>query len=83
MKKIFCIVSVIIAVCLVANAAFAVPSVKRSNNTFTIEEAVNDDILAQIKAEIGKVDQAKLGFILKKIANDDLARLCAAYPNYD
>ena len=58
----------------------AAPTLKLTRNTFEIAEAVDADILAQIKAGIGKVDQGKLGFSLSKIKDDDLAALCAAYP---
>ena len=66
---------------LATSAAFAAPSVKLSRDTFDIAEAVNDEILAQVKADVDKVDQAKLGFKLSKIKDEDLARLCEAYPN--
>ena len=63
-----------------AYTTFAEPSVKLERNTFAIAEAVNADILAQIKAGIGKVDQSKLGFSLSKIKDEDVTALCAAYP---
>ncbi|MDL2207637.1 hypothetical protein LJB82_02825 [Desulfovibrio sp. OttesenSCG-928-M16] len=76
--KIFLAVMVLSLAC---GTAFAAPSVKLSYSTFTITEGVNDDILAQVKAEMGKVQHAEqLGFVLRKITNDDLAKLCAAYP---
>jgi internalin A len=61
--------------------AFAAPSVKRNKDTFEISEGVNDEILTQIKAEMGEVDAAKLGFRLRKSKEEDLAALCKAYPN--
>ena len=67
----------------VSSTVYAAPTVKRTKNTFAIEEAVNDDILGTIKAEMGQVDQQYLSFALKKITNDDLAKLCAAYPGID
>jgi internalin A len=66
---------------LACGAAFAEPSVKRSGNSFTVVEAVNDEILSQIKAEMGQVKQEQLGFRLEGIKDEDLAKLCAAYPH--
>ncbi len=71
-----------LAVCLLAGYAQAAPSVRLSGSNFTVSEAVNDDILAQIKQNEGKVrDMNKLSFELKKIHNEDLARICSLYPD--
>ena len=68
------------ALSLACGAAHAAPAVKLSKNTFEIVEAVNDDILAQVKTLMDKVDQGQLGFSLNKITDADLAKICAAYP---
>ena len=74
----FTYLAALLALCVAT--ALAEPSVKLSSNTFTIAEGVTDAILEQIKADIGKVDKAKLAFELKKIKNEDLAKLVAAFP---
>lgn len=81
--KWFTILLAVMVVSLTCGVAQAAPSVKRNNNSFAIVEGVNDEILAQIKAEMGEVDQKKLGFALKTITDADLAKLCAAYPGMD
>ncbi|MDL2209494.1 hypothetical protein LJC26_01655 [Desulfovibrio sp. OttesenSCG-928-O18] len=75
--KILTAVMVLSLACAPANAE---PSVERKKNIFTIAEGVNDDILAQVKAEMGQVNQQELGFVLEEIADGDLTKLCAAYP---
>ena len=70
----------LIILTLSAGLAHAEPSVKRNDNTFVIKEGVTDQILSQIKSEMGEVKAEKLGFYIEKITNDDLAKLCAAYP---
>ena len=77
------ILLIVMLLSFVSSTVYAAPTVKRSKDVFIIEEAVNDDILAKIKAEMGQVDQQYLSFALKKITNDDLAKLCAAYPGID
>jgi len=55
-------------------------SVKISNNRITIQDGVNDAVLSEIKKGIGTAKD--LVFILQKInGNDDLAKICAAYPD--
>jgi len=75
------IIATLVTLGLVSSTAVAAPSVKFSYNTFTVTEGVNDAVLAQIKADIGKADKAKLSFKLEKITNEDLARFCAAFPD--
>ena len=60
--------------------AYSQPSVKISNNRITIQEGVNDAILKEIKSGIGTAKD--LVFNLQKInGNEDLAKICAAYPD--
>lgn len=71
-----------LALCLMAGYAQAAPSVRLSGSMFQVKEALNDDIAAQIKADMGKVrDMKKLGFELSKVANEDVAKICALYPD--
>ena len=75
------VISAALVGCLLAVPALAAPSVKLSGSTFTIKEALNDEIVAQIKADEGKVrNKAELGFTADEISNEDLARLCSLYP---
>jgi len=67
--------------CLLASPALAEPSVELDDSTFSITEAVNDQVLAQIRAEMGKVEnKAELAFELEDISNEDLAKICGLYP---
>ncbi len=70
-----------LSVFLLATGVQAAPSVKLSGSQFTVNEAVTPDIIAQIKADEGKVrDMSKLSFRLNKIGNEDLKTICALYP---
>ena len=67
--------------CLLATPVLAEPSVELDDSTFTVKEAVNDQILAQIKADLGKVENmAELAFELEEISNEDLAKICGLCP---
>ncbi len=68
---------------IAVGAVNAEPAVKRSNNSFTIVDGVTDAILDQIKGEMDKVDRKKLSFAVKNFKDEDLAKLCAAYPDMD
>ena len=62
---------------LIAGQAYAAPSVRSSgSNGMTVTEGVTDEILSQLKT----VEQSKLKLVLKKIGNEDLARICSAFP---
>ena len=63
-----------------AGAACAEPSVSLSGSRFTVDEGFTDAVASKIKEDMGKVDQKNLKFYLKKFKNDDLAKLCSAYP---
>ena len=70
------------AVGLMATPLLAAPQAKLNGNNFTVSEGVDDNVLNQIKADMGKLkDPAQLGFALTKIKDEDLARLCQAYPD--
>jgi Leucine-rich repeat (LRR) protein len=81
LRKIILVVLAALILSAFTVAAYAAPSMKRDKDTFEINEGVSDEILSQVKAEMGQVDQSKLRFILKKITNEDLAKLCAAFPD--
>ncbi len=67
--------------CLLASPAPAEPFVELDGSTFTVNEAVNDQILAQIRADMGKLEnKSELAFKLEDISNEDLAKICALYP---
>ena len=73
---------VTLAVGLTVCAAYAAPSVKLSGSQFTVQEGVTDEIAAQIAADKSKIkDMSKLAFELRKVGNEDLAKICAAYPD--
>ena len=70
------------AVGLMATPLLAAPQAKLNGSNFVIAEGVDDNVLSQIKADMGKVKSpAELGFALSKVKDEDLARLCQAYPD--
>ncbi len=71
-----------LSVFLLATGVQAAPSVRLSGSMFQVKEALSDDIVAQIKADEGKVrDMSKLAFDLSKVSNEDVAKICSLYPN--
>lgn len=67
---------------LFASPAMAEPAVELYGSTFTIEEAVNDAIAAEIKKQEGDIENMdELAFVLNGVGNEDLARICTLYPN--
>ena len=78
----FAVFCCLIGISLCAGIANAAPSVKISDkkDNVTIQEAVTNEILEEIKKG---VDETKdLVFKLEKIdSNEDLAKLCEAFPN--
>ena len=70
------------AVCL-ACAALAAPSGRVSYNTVYVNEALNDAIAAQLKADATKIrDRKKLALELNKVAsNADVARAAELFPD--
>ena len=71
-----------LSVFLLATGVQAAPSVRLSGSMFQVKEALNDEIAAQIKADLGKVrDMNRLGFDLSKVANEDVAKICSLYPD--
>ena len=80
MKRFMILVTAALCISLCAGVAYAAPSVKISDkkDRVTIEEGVTAEILAQLKKEIG--DGKGVIFTLKKTNNEDLAKLCAAFP---
>ena len=74
--------SCLIGISLCAGLAHAAPSVKISDrkDRITIDEAVTDEILAEIKKGVGEAKN--LVFVLQKIgSNADLAKICEAFPD--
>ncbi|MBQ1539881.1 MAG: hypothetical protein II132_01815 [Desulfovibrio sp.] len=70
------------AVGLMATPLLAAPQAKLNGSNFAISEGVDDSVLSQIKADMGKVKEpSKLGFALSKVKDEDLAKLCQAYPD--
>ena len=70
------------AVGLMASPLLAAPQVELNGSTFAISEGVDDSVLSQIKADMGSVEDAsKLEFALSEVKNEDLAKICAAYPD--
>ncbi len=73
----------VLTACLLVCPALAEPSLEmdEGDNTFTISEAVTDDILAQIRDGMNKVEnKAELVFELEDINNEDLSKICGLYP---
>ena len=71
----------LLILCLGGQMAWAAPSVKRSGSTFTITEGVTEEVMAAIAKDIGQTKAEFLEFKLEKFTqNDDLAKICAAYP---
>ncbi|MBR6467954.1 MAG: hypothetical protein IKT16_07355, partial [Desulfovibrio sp.] len=67
---------------LMATPLLAAPQARLNGNNFTVSEGVDDSVLGQIKADMGKVrNPAQLGFALTKVKDEDLARLCQAFPD--
>ena len=67
---------------LMATPLLAAPQAKLNGSNFVIAEGVDDNVLNQIKTDMGKVKSpAELGFALSKVKDEDLARLCQAYPD--
>ena len=58
----------------------AAPTAKLSGDGFTIKEGVTYEILAQINAEKGKIKSGHLAFRLEAVNNEDLKKLCSAFP---
>ena len=77
--------SLLLSLCamgLMATPLLAAPQARLNGNNFTVSEGVDDSVLAQIKADMGKVkNPAQLGFVLTKVKDEDLARICQAYPD--
>ncbi|MBR4423719.1 MAG: hypothetical protein IKS68_05795, partial [Mailhella sp.] len=70
-----------LSVFLLATGVQAAPSVRLSGSTFSVKEALTDEIVAQIKADQGKVrDMSKLAFELSKVSNEDVVKICSLYP---
>ena len=70
-----------LSVFLLATGVQAAPSVRLSGSMFSVKEALTDEIVAQIKADQGKVrDMSKLAFDLSKVSNEDVAKICSLYP---
>ena len=67
---------VLLLPCLV----LAAPEIKRNSDGFTITESVTDEFISQIKDEKGQLPAGKLVFRLSKVADADLVKLCAAFP---
>ena len=70
----------LIATGLFASAAFAAPSVKVADGRVTIQEAVTDEIVAEAKKGLGDSKNIDISFS-KFGTNEDLAKICAAFPN--
>ena len=71
----------LIGISLCAGGALAAPSVKISDrkDNVIIQEAVTDEILAEIKKSVG--DKKDLAFTLQKAGSiEDLTKLCEAFP---
>ena len=76
----FTAICYLIVISLCAAAAHAAPSVNVSRNRVTIQEAVTDEILTKTKEGVGETKD--LIFILLKInSNEDIAKICEAYPD--
>ena len=80
LKQTFCGCLTATMLCAASNVG-AEPTVKFNYGTFNITEGVTDAVLELVKADMGKADPAKLKFDVKKINDEDLAKLCAAYPD--
>ena len=72
-------VMILIGLLFSAGSMQAQPSVKIDKGRVTIKEGVTNDIMTEIKKAVG--DQKDLDFTLEKIkSNDDIAKVCTAYP---
>jgi cell division protein FtsX len=86
-KFIFTVICSLIVMSFCAGIAIAAPSVKMDKTRdkvtkVTIQESVTAEIIAEIKKEVE--DASGILFVLEKIeSNDDLARLCEAFPDMD
>ena len=71
----------LLILCLGGQMAWAAPSVKRSGSTFTITEGATEEVMAAIAKDIEQTKSEFLEFKLEKFTqNEDLAKICAAYP---
>jgi hypothetical protein len=74
----------LVAACLVAlltpGLALAAPTAKLGGDGFNIKEGVTDEILAQIKSEKGQIKSGQLAFRVDSVKDEDLKKLCEAYP---
>ena len=84
-KSIFITICCLIGISLCAGVAVAAPSVKLDKSRdkvtkVTIQEKVTVEILAEIKNEVK--DASEITFVLEKIeSNDDLTKICEAFPD--
>jgi|GEM_PF-509549 len=74
----------LLTACLIAlltpGLSLAAPSAKLSSDGFTIKGGLSDEIMAQINKEKGQIKSGNLAFRLESVKDDDLKKLCAAYP---
>lgn len=77
--------SILFSLCamgLMASPLLAAPQAELDGSCFSISEGVDDSVLSQIKADMGKVEDAsQLAFALSEVKNEDLAKLCKAFPD--
>lgn len=76
LKSLLC---ALLAIGLSFSAAYAEPSVKRSGSNITVNEALTDDGISQIKDFASQIKTPT--FRLDNIKDADLAKFCKAFPN--
>lgn len=79
-KTLFSLTPIALSLVL-ATTAWAAPSVRLSGNTVSIQEAVTNEMLPQIKESVAKVrNPAELSFYLAKLTQEEFNRIISLYP---
>jgi len=80
-KNLFVLAPVTLAM-MFAVTSYASPSVRVSGSTVSVQEALTDDMLAQVKDSVAKVsDPSRFGFALTKLTNDEFNKIIELYPD--